>query len=196
MLILCEDMFCFGGVRVPIYSLFVLCLGPNVAGSVCPSIHFSFCVLGSMLPDLCAHLFTFRSVSWALCCRVRVPIYLLFVLCLGPNVAGSVCPSIHFSFCVLGPMLPGPCAHLFTFRSVSWAQCCRVRVPIYSLFVLCLGPNVACVSSLSILDFPNVYFVENNYNCNIIITTFNLLLALPKEKKRRFSNLFTVNVLD
>ena len=140
MLILCEDMFFFGGVRVPIYSLFVLCLGPNVAGSVCPSIHFSLCVLGPMLPDLCAHLFTFRSVSWA--------------------------------------------------------QCCRVRVPIYSLFVLCLGPNVACVSSLSILDFPNVYFVENNYNCNIIITTFNLLLALPKEKKRRFSNLFTVNVLD
>jgi hypothetical protein len=106
MLILCEDMFFFGGVRVPIYSLFVLCLGPNVAGSVCPSIHFSLCVLGPMLPDLCAHLFTFRSVSWAQCCRVRVPIYLLFVLCLGPNVAGSVCPSIHFSFCVLGPMLP------------------------------------------------------------------------------------------
>ena len=143
MLILCEDMFFFGGVRVPIYSLFVLCLGPNVAGSVCPSIHFSFCVLGPMLPGPCAHLFTFRSMSWAQCCRICVPIYSLFVLCLGPNVAGSVCPSIYFSFCVLGPMLPGPCAHLFTFRSVSWAQCCRVRVPIYSLFVLCLGPNVA-----------------------------------------------------
>jgi hypothetical protein len=115
----------------------------------------SFWVLLPMLSTSldCPYLIPLRSVS---CCQCFLRLWivhtwLLFVLCLAPNVVYVSGLSILdcSSFCVLFPMLTTSlhCPYLIALRSVSCTQCC-LRLWIdhtWLLFVLCLAPNVVYV---------------------------------------------------
>ena len=99
-------------------------------------------------------------VSRAQCCLCLWIVHSwLPLMCLVPNVACvSGLSILDCPFCVWCPMLPMSLDIPFLITpSVSSAQCCLCFWIVHSwLPLLCLVPNVACVSRLSIIDCPSV----------------------------------------
>jgi hypothetical protein len=142
-----------------------LCLVPNVA-----------CVSG--LSILIA-----PSVSSAQCC----PCLWIFhswvpLLCLVPNVAcDSGLSILDCPFCVWCPMLHMSLDCLFLIVPfVSSAQYWLCLWTFHSwLALLCLVPNVACVSGLSIRDFPSVSSAQCCLCLWIVHSWLPLLCLVP-----------------
>ena len=172
---LVPNIACVSGLSI----LCFICLRPVLCTQYCLClwvVHSLFylsssSVLGLILPvSLGCPFFFYLSSSCVLCPILPVslgcPFFFLFVfvLCLVPNIACVSGLSILYFICLRSVSCAHYCLCLWVVHSLFYLSSSCVLCPILPVslgcpffflfvFVLCLVPNIACVSGLSILFF-------------------------------------------